>query len=164
MSNLALPRSAIDPMAAFNAFTFPRFRHLSSFTLVPAVQVKGKRGAFAELVTTPSFMTNYTFTSVPDKLPRRWSNFTTGEGRLVTVLRGRLQSPGSRFFIFNFYPPTSIHHFFLPSSRSFLIPPIQPNSRSLDPIAEVARVTKTSAPPKPIPCFAQKAIFQRAGP
>lgn len=32
-------------------------------------------------------MSNYAFTGILDKLPHRWPNFTTGEKRLVTVLR-----------------------------------------------------------------------------
>lgn len=66
-------------------------------------------------------MSNYAFTGILDKLPHRWPNFTTGEKRLVTVLRYK----SLLVTLYFFYPSnfSSISPLPPPLSSSSLHPP-----------------------------------------
>lgn len=65
-------------------------------------------------------MSNYAFTGILDKLPHRWPNFTTGEKRLVTVLRYK-----SLLVTLYFFLPIQL---FLQRSISPLPPPLSSSS------------------------------------
>lgn len=78
-------------------------------------------------------MSNYAFTGILDKLPHRWPNFTTGEKRLVTVLRYK----SLLVTLYFFYPSnfSSISPLPPPLSSSSLHPP----SRSFDSLPRQSR-------------------------
>lgn len=111
-------------------------------------------------------MSNYAFTGILDKLPHRWPNFTTGEKRLVTVLR--YKSLLVTLYFFFFLPIQLFLQRFISPLFLFLFLPLPPfssaPSRSSDSLPRQSRARakkKCVALSKPIFLFFSLSLSLR---